>query len=263
MVGRRSSSLQIYSCGPAIFPRRDPRLDRRRRRALLLATLAPGRRPGPPTPATVTSSSPPSRPECSRGCSCSRWQRPSARTRAASSSRIYGGGIQGDEKDVLRKVRAGQLATARRHPRRPGSDRNPMCAPLGRPHLRGSRLRARRLEDHPGPQVREKGLHPSRLGRRRPVHLFLQATVRTMADSAALRLWIVEARIRITRDLLAALEVNGVPMACPRCCPPVDGQIVSPSSARRWLRWRAVDRRQPLRQLDGDGPGQPAPTSSP
>ena len=147
------------------------------------------------------------------------WQkRVEERTAGRVRIKFYAGGVQGDEKDVLRKMKLGQiqgaavtaigLATI---------DPEVRALEIARTYEELDGLRAA-LGDTLRRRFEEKGYILGAWGDVGPVHLFSNRPIRTMDDLRACRLW-MWAEDPITRALFDALGLRGVPLGVPDVLP--------------------------------------------
>ena len=154
------------------------------------------------------------------------WQRAvEARTAGRVRIKFYPGGLQGDERDMLRKMRLGQLGGAQLtaiglaalEPETSGLGVARTAEDLDEARaVLGDRLRAR-LED--------KGYVLLGWGDVGPIHLFSNRPVRSLDDLAALRLW-MWSDDPLTRKLFDALGLHGVALGIPEVLPALStGQI--------------------------------------
>jgi TRAP-type C4-dicarboxylate transport system substrate-binding protein len=169
------------------------------------------------------------------------WQRSvEARTAGRVKVKYYAGGVQGDERDMLRKMRLGQLAGAEltaiglaaidSEVRALDGARTYEELDYARSVL-GERLRKR---------FEEKGFVLLGWGDIGPIYLFSNRPVRAMEDWKHLKLW-MWSDDPVTRKLLAALEVQGVPLGVPDVLPAlatgqIDAFFASPLAALA-LQW--------------------------
>lgn len=141
-----------------------------------------------------------------------------ARTEGRVKVRLYSGGIQGDERDVLRKIRLGQLSGAAVTgiglssiaPEVRSIERALTYHDLDA--LRGA------LDGDLRSRFEERGfvlLGWSDVG---PVHLFSQKPVRTLEDLRRLRLWLWT-EDPVSRQLHETLALAGVPLGVPDVLP--------------------------------------------
>ncbi len=140
------------------------------------------------------------------------------RTGGRVKVKFYSGGVQGDEHDMLRKMRLGQLHGA-------------AITAIG---LGGIAPEVRALEvartdeeldyargalgkaiEH---KFEDKGFVLLGWGDVGPVRIFSNRPLRTLADLQAMKLWLWSDD-PITRDLFTALDVHGVPLGVPQVLP--------------------------------------------
>ncbi len=148
-----------------------------------------------------------------------------ARTDGRVKVRFYAGGAQGDERDVLRKIRLGQLA---------GGAVTGIGLSSISPEARALEI-ARTDEQLDGlravldadirRRLEEKGWILVGWGDVGPVHLFSRRPVKTLDDLRGTKLWLWSDD-PISRELFAALGVHGVPLGVPEVLPGLaTGQI--------------------------------------
>ena len=132
--------------------------------------------------------------------------------------KFYTGGVQGDERDVLRKIKLGQLA---------GAAITGIGLSAITPEVRAldmavsydqmDKLRAA-LGDRLKRKFQENGFILLGWGDVGPVHLFSQTPVRTLEEMQRLKLWLW-ADDPISQKLFKGLDLNGVPMGVPDVLP--------------------------------------------
>src|SRR5262249_35470386 len=163
-----------------------------------------------------------------------------ARTAGRVRIKFYAGGVQGDEKDCLRKIRLGQLSGAAITGIGLGS-----VAPevrvleLARTYEELDALRAA-LSETLKKKFEEHGYVLGGWGDVGPVMLFSNRPVRTMDDIRATRLW-VWSDDPMSRKLFEAMQVHGVPLGVPDVLPSlstgaIDAFFASPLAALA-LQW--------------------------
>lgn len=149
------------------------------------------------------------------------------RTAGRVKFKFYAGGVQGDEKDVLRKIRLGQLSGAAVT----GIGLNSITPEarvldIARTYQELDALRAQ-LQADIRKRFEEKGYVIGSWGDVGPVHIFSNRPVRTLDDLRALRLWLWSDD-PISKALFAQLALHGVPMGVPEVLPGLStGQIDS------------------------------------
>jgi len=140
------------------------------------------------------------------------------RTQGRVTFKFYTGGVQGDEHDVIRKMRLGQLS----------------CAAITGIGLAMIDPEVRALEaartyeeldharDRLGELLRkkfdERGYKLMGWGDVGPVHIFSQRPIRSLDDLRQTKLW-MWSDDPITKQLFAAFEVRGVPLGVPEVLP--------------------------------------------
>ncbi|MGZ3428834.1 MAG: TRAP transporter substrate-binding protein DctP, partial [Polyangia bacterium] len=148
-----------------------------------------------------------------------KWQ---ARVEQRSEGRIkvkfYAGGVQGDERDVIRKMRAGQLS---------GAAITGIGLAMINPEVRA--LEAARTYpelDHARERLNpmlhkkfdEKGYLLMGWGDVGPVHIFSQRPIRSLEDLRQTKLWMF-GDDPLTKSTFEALGLHGVPMGVPEVLP--------------------------------------------
>ena len=147
------------------------------------------------------------------------------RTEGRVKLKFYPGGVQGDERDVLRKIKLGQLSGAAVT----GiglSAINPEVRTLdiARTYEQLDGLRAA-LGDTLTKKFDEKGYVLLGWGDVGPVHIFSKTPVRSIEDLRKTKLW-VWSDDPISRQLIESLGVRGVPMGVPDVLPALStGQV--------------------------------------
>jgi len=171
------------------------------------------------------------------------WQeRVEQRSEGRVKIKFYSGGVQGDERDVIRKMRAGQLS---------GAAITGIGLSMIDPAVRA--LEASRTYpelDHArerlGPLLRkkfdEKGYLLLGWGDVGPVHVFSQQPIRSLEDLRKTKLW-MWSDDPITKQLFEALGLRGVPFGVPEVLPAlatgsIDAFFGSPLSTVA-LQWSA------------------------
>jgi TRAP-type C4-dicarboxylate transport system substrate-binding protein len=163
-----------------------------------------------------------------------------ARTQGRVRIKFYAGGVQGDERDVLRKIRLGQLqgggVTAIGLA---GIDTEVRALEIARTYEELDRLRTaldvelrKKFDDH--------GFVLLGWGDVGPVHIFSKRPVRSLDDLRQVKLW-MWSDDPITRQLFTALGVHGVPLGLPDVMPAlstgtIDAAFGSPLGALA-LQW--------------------------
>jgi TRAP-type transport system periplasmic protein len=172
-----------------------------------------------------------------------KWQaRVEQRTEGRVKVKFYAGGVQGDERDVIRKMRAGQLS---------GAAITGIGLAMINPEVRA--LEAARTYpelDHArerlNPLLRkkfdEKGYFLMGWGDVGPVHIFSQRPIRSLEDLRQTKLWMF-GDDAITKQTFEALGLHGVPMGVPEVLPSlatgaIDAFFGSPLSTVA-LQWSA------------------------
>jgi TRAP-type C4-dicarboxylate transport system substrate-binding protein len=132
--------------------------------------------------------------------------------------KLYAGGIQGDERDVIRKMRAGQLS---------GAAITGIGLGMIAPEARALEV-ARTYEelDHARDRLDalirkaflDKGYLLVGWGDVGPVHIFSQRPVKSLDDLRQTKLW-MPSEDAVTRDLFKALELRGIPFGVPEVLP--------------------------------------------
>jgi TRAP-type C4-dicarboxylate transport system substrate-binding protein len=157
------------------------------------------------------------------------------RTSGRVKIKFYAGGVQGDEKDCLRKIKLGQLSGAAITGIGLGS-----VAPevrvleLARTYEELDALRAA-LSDTLKKKFEEHGYVLGGWGDVGPVMLFSNRPIKSLADIRATKLWLWSDD-PMSKKLFEALEVRGVPMGVPDVLPglstgSIDAFFASPLSA--------------------------------
>jgi TRAP-type C4-dicarboxylate transport system substrate-binding protein len=156
------------------------------------------------------------------------WQaKVEARTEGRVKVRFYAGGLQGDERDVLRKIRLGQLHGAAIT----GIGLSSISAEarsleIARTYEELDGLRAA-LGDDIKKSFNDKGYVLMSWGDVGPVHLFSSRPIKKLDDLRLLKLW-MWSDDPVSRQLFTALGLHGVPMGVPEVLPGLStGQIDS------------------------------------
>jgi TRAP-type C4-dicarboxylate transport system substrate-binding protein len=163
-----------------------------------------------------------------------------ARTGGRVRIKFYAGGVQGDERDVLRKIKLGTLSggavtgigLSAIDPQVRVLDATQTYADL-------DKVRAA-LGDFLKQQLEDKGFVLLAWGDVGPVHFFSNRPVKSLADIQATRPWLWSDD-PVSRKLFAALDLHGVPMGVPDVLPAlstgtVDAFFGSPLAALA-LQW--------------------------
>lgn len=141
-----------------------------------------------------------------------------ARTDGRVRVKFYAGGVQGDEHDVLRKIRLGQLSGAAITAIGLAAiDPEVRALEVARTYEELDRLRAA-LGEPLVKKFEQKGFVLLGWGDVGPVHLFSQRPIRSMADLQQIKLWLWSDD-PVSRQLLDALGVRGVPLGVPDVLP--------------------------------------------
>jgi TRAP-type transport system periplasmic protein len=165
-----------------------------------------------------------------------------ARTEGRVKFKFYSGGVQGDEKDVIRKMRVGQLS---------GAAITGIGLAMINPEVRA--LEAARTYadlDHArerlDPLLRksflDKGYVLMGWGDVGPVQIFSQRPIKSLEDLRQTKLW-MPSEDAVTKQIFAALEIRGVPFGVPEVLPAlstgsIDAFFGSPLSTLA-LQWSA------------------------
>ncbi|MDB4965037.1 MAG: TRAP-type C4-dicarboxylate transport system, substrate-binding protein [Myxococcales bacterium] len=171
------------------------------------------------------------------------WQgRVETRSEGRVKVKFYAGGVQGDEPEVIRKMRLGQLSGAAIT----GiglSKIDPQVRALEASRTYEELDHARdRLGEMLKKKFDEKGFILLGWGDVGPVHVFSQVPIRSLDDLRKTKLWMF-GDDSITKDLFAALGLRGVPMGVPEVLPSlatgsIDAFFGSPLSTVA-LQWSA------------------------
>ena len=171
------------------------------------------------------------------------WQgRVETRSEGRVKVKFYAGGVQGDEPEVIRKMRLGQLSGAAIT----GiglSKIDPQVRALeaARTYEELDHMRDR-LGDMLKKKFDEKGFILLGWGDVGPVHVFSQVPIKSLDDLRKTKLWMFSDDA-ITKELFAALGLRGVPMGVPEVLPSlatgsIDAFFGSPLSTVA-LQWSA------------------------
>jgi TRAP-type transport system periplasmic protein len=154
-------------------------------------------------------------------------QKVEARTEGRVKIKFYAGGVQGDERDVLRKIRLGQISGAAITGIGLSSIAPEVRAlELARTYEELDALRAA-LGDDIKKKFEEKGYILGSWGDVGPVHLFSNKPVKTLDDLRSIKLW-MWSDDPVSKQLFSALNLHGVPMGVPEVLPGIStGQIDS------------------------------------
>ncbi len=141
-------------------------------------------------------------------------QKVETRTSGRVRGKFYAGGVQGDEKDVIRKMRLGQLSGAAVTAIGLATiDPEVRALEIATTYEQLDGLRAA-LGDTLRKRFEEKGFVLGAWGDVGPVHLFSNRPIKTMDDLRACKLW-MWADDPITRQLFDVLKIRGVPLGVP------------------------------------------------
>ena len=154
-------------------------------------------------------------------------QKVEARTEGRVKIKFYTGGMMGDEHDMLRKIRLGQLS---------GAAITGIGLSSITPEVRALEI-ARTYEELDqlrailGPDIKKafeaKGYILGSWGDVGPVHLFSAKPVKSLDDLRTLKLWLWSDD-PISKQLFSALQLHGVPMGVPEVLPGLStGQLDS------------------------------------
>lgn len=169
-------------------------------------------------------------------------QRVEQRTDKRITFKFYAGAVQGDERDVIRKMKLGQLSGAAIT----GIGLS-MIAPevraleAARTYEELDHVRAR-LDALLKKKFEDKGYVLMGWGDVGPVHVFSQRPIRSLEDLRMTKLW-MWSDDPITKQVFAALELRGVPAGVPEVLPAlstgqIDAFMGSPLSSLA-LQWSA------------------------
>jgi TRAP-type C4-dicarboxylate transport system substrate-binding protein len=164
------------------------------------------------------------------------------RTDGRIKFKFYAGGVQGDEKDMIRKMRAGQLS---------GAAITGIGLALINPEVRAlEAARTYKDLDHArerlDPLLRktflDKGYVLMGWGDVGPVHIFSQRPIKSLEDLRLTKLW-MPSDDPTTKEIFKALELRGVPFGVPEVLPALstgslDAFLGSPLSTLA-LQWSA------------------------
>jgi TRAP-type C4-dicarboxylate transport system substrate-binding protein len=156
------------------------------------------------------------------------WQRKvEERTQGRVKIKWYSGGVQGDERDVLRKIRLGQIS---------GASITGIGLSSIAPEVRALELARTydeldKLRAQLGPDIKKqfeaKGFILGSWGDVGPVHLFTSKPIKTLDDLRSVKLW-MWSDDPVAKNLFAALQLHGVPLGVPEVLPGLStGQIDS------------------------------------
>src|SRR4051812_10667778 len=147
------------------------------------------------------------------------WQKAvEARTEGRVKVRVYAGGVQGDERDVIRKVKLGQLAGgAVTTIGMTAIDPEVRAVEVARTYEELDALRAR-LAPLLKKRVEDRGFIVLGWGDVGPVYFFSQRPVKTLADMQATRPWLWSDD-PISKKLFDALQLRGNAMGVPDVLP--------------------------------------------
>jgi TRAP-type C4-dicarboxylate transport system substrate-binding protein len=167
-------------------------------------------------------------------------ERVEQRTERRITFKFYSGGVQGDERDVIRKMRAGQLSgaaitgigLAMIDPEVRALEASRTYEELDHARARLGDLLKRKFE--------ERGYVLMGWGDVGPVHIFSARPIRSLDDLRQTKLW-MWSDDAITKQIFAALELRGVPLGVPEVLPglatgAVDAFMGSPLSTLA-LQW--------------------------
>jgi TRAP-type C4-dicarboxylate transport system substrate-binding protein len=148
-----------------------------------------------------------------------KWQHAvEARTEGRVKVKFYSGGVQGDERDVLRKIRLGQLSGgAVTAIGLSAIDPEVRALEIAHTYEELDGLRAA-LGDDLKKKFEEKGYILAGWGDVGPIHIFSNRPVRTLEDLRQTKLW-MWSDDPITKQLLTELEIRGVPLDVPSVLP--------------------------------------------
>jgi len=154
-------------------------------------------------------------------------QKVEARTEGRVKVKFYSGGVQGDERDVLRKIKLGQISGAAIT----GIGLSSIAPEVRALELARTYDELDKLRASLGPDIKkafeQKGYILGSWGDVGPVHLFSSKPVKTLDDMRSLKLWLWSDD-PVSKQLFAALALHGVPMGVPEVLPGLStGQIDS------------------------------------
>src|SRR5262245_5822033 len=156
------------------------------------------------------------------------WQKAvEARTEGRVKLKFFAGGVQGDEKDVLRKIKLGQLHGAAIT----GIGLSNVAPEVRALELARSYEELDYLRENLDKDLRakfeEKGFVVVSWGDVGPVHIFSKKPIKSIEELRTLKLW-KWVDDPMSNKLFAAIEANGVPMGVPEVLPGLStGQIDS------------------------------------
>ncbi len=162
------------------------------------------------------------------------------RTAGRVRVKFYAGGVQGDEKDVLRKIRLGQLSGAAVTAIGLAAiDPEVRALEIARTYEELDGLRAA-LSDTLKKRLEEKGFVLGGWGDVGPVHIFSNRPIKSLDDLRQCKMWLW-AEDPIQRQLFETMQLRGVPMGVPDVLPAlstgsIDAFFGSPLSALA-LQW--------------------------
>jgi TRAP-type C4-dicarboxylate transport system substrate-binding protein len=149
------------------------------------------------------------------------------RTEGRIKVKFYSGGVQGDERDVLRKIKLGQLH---------GAAITGIGLAAINPEVRALEIARnydeldalrKELGDTLRKKFEEKGYLLAAWGDVGPIHLYSKTPVKSMADLKALKLWLWSDD-PVSKQLFETMGLHGVPMGVPDVLPGLStGQIDS------------------------------------
>jgi TRAP-type C4-dicarboxylate transport system substrate-binding protein len=149
------------------------------------------------------------------------------RTEGRVKVKFYAGGVQGDERDVVKKIRLGQLQGAALT----GIGISAICPEartfdIARSEAELDALRVA-IGDDVKKKLEEKGFVLGSWGDVGPIHLFTNKQVASIEDLRGLKLWLWSDD-PVSGKLFAALGLRGVPMGVPEVLPGLTtGQVDS------------------------------------
>jgi TRAP-type C4-dicarboxylate transport system substrate-binding protein len=154
-------------------------------------------------------------------------QKVEARTEGRVKIKFYSGGVQGDERDVLRKIKLGQISGAAIT----GIGLSGIAPEVRALELARTYEELDKLRGLLGPDIKKafeaKGYVLGGWGDVGPVHLFSSKPVKTLDDLRSLKLWLWSDD-PVSKQLFTALALHGVPMGVPEVLPGLStGQIDS------------------------------------
>jgi TRAP-type C4-dicarboxylate transport system substrate-binding protein len=154
-------------------------------------------------------------------------QKVEQRTEGRVKVKFYSGGVQGDERDVLRKIKLGQISGAAVT----GIGLSSIAPETRALELARTYEELDKLRTLLGPDIKKafeaKGYVLGGWGDVGPVHLFSGKPVKTLDDLRSLKLWLWSDD-PVSKQLFTALALHGVPMGVPEVLPGLStGQIDS------------------------------------